>query len=138
MWRLRDSWESRAAYVRTMGLLHVGHLALAPAAKCRAEQVVTSISTNPTQFGNPKDLDAYPRALKLNRAMLKAAGVTALFQPTVAEIFFNRDDTRSRQHTSDAHITARCRRTTSGGRHGGARALNIAQPDVVTFGENGH
>ena len=73
--------------VTTMGALHAGHMALVAAAKADHPSVVATIFVNPTQFGNPADLDTYPRTEEADLAMLREAGVAVVFMPTPEVIY---------------------------------------------------
>ncbi len=78
----------RIMLVPTMGALHDGHLALIRAAKrVQGAVVVVSIFVNPLQFGAGEDLDAYPRTLNDDLAVLRAEGVEVVFTPTVADMY---------------------------------------------------
>ena len=77
----------RLGLVPTMGALHEGHLQLVQAAAAECDDVVASIFVNPTQFNNPDDLRLYPRLPEQDTALLAGAGCTALFMPTVAEVY---------------------------------------------------
>lgn len=77
----------RIGLIPTMGALHEGHLQLVRAAAQACEEVIASVFVNPTQFNNPEDLRLYPRLPEQDAAALAPAGCTALFMPTVAEVY---------------------------------------------------
>lgn len=90
-----DAWRAEGqpvALVPTMGALHDGHMTLVARARdwLKAQgggRLVTSIFVNPTQFGPNEDLDKYPRDEENDLALLRQAGVDAVFLPTVEDIY---------------------------------------------------
>lgn len=122
--------------VPTMGFLHDGHLSLIRAAKARCGAVVVSIFVNPTQFGEAADLENYPRDPERDLAMLRAAGVDAVFLPDVAEMY-HPDAQTIVETTGLASVLMGALRP--GHFRGVAtvvtKLFNIAQPDHVFFGE---
>jgi pantoate--beta-alanine ligase len=70
-----------------MGALHAGHLQLVQAAASNCDEVLVSIFVNPTQFNNADDLRLYPRVPEQDAALLAPAGCTALFLPTVDDMY---------------------------------------------------
>lgn len=78
----------RVALVPTMGALHEGHLALIRAAKrVQGAVVVVSIFVNPLQFGDPQDLESYPRDEPADLAAAEREKVDAVFAPPVEEMY---------------------------------------------------
>ena len=77
----------RVGLVPTMGALHAGHLQLVQAARAECSEVVATIFVNPTQFNNAEDFRLYPRVPAADAALLAPAGCTALFAPSVEEMY---------------------------------------------------
>ena len=73
--------------VPTMGALHAGHLNLVDQARADNLTVAVSIFVNPTQFGDLKDLEKYPRELEGDLEMLRHHGVDLVYVPTVDEVY---------------------------------------------------
>jgi len=124
------------ALVPTMGFLHAGHIALIAKAQSECKRCVVTIFVNPTQFGDARDLDAYPRDEARDLDMLRQAGVDAVLIPSVDEIYPPGDETivETTRLASILHGKVRP------GHFRGvttvvARLFNIAQPDRAYFGE---
>ena len=73
--------------VPTMGYLHDGHASLIREAAQHHKVVVVSIFVNPTQFGPSEDFERYPRDFERDHAIVAEAGGTAIFFPSVEEMY---------------------------------------------------
>ncbi len=73
--------------VPTMGALHSGHLSLIDQARADNLTVVVSIFVNPTQFGDPKDLEKYPRDMEGDQDLLRRHGVDLVYAPAPEEVY---------------------------------------------------
>jgi pantoate--beta-alanine ligase len=84
---VRASRVGSVALVPTMGYFHEGHLSLISAAAEAADTTIVSLFVNPMQFGDPSDLDGYPRDEARDAALADKAGADVLFMPSVTEVY---------------------------------------------------
>ncbi len=73
--------------IPTMGYLHAGHLSLVAAARRENAAVAASVFVNPTQFGPGEDLQAYPRDLQRDLALLADAGTDLVWVPRTQDVY---------------------------------------------------
>ncbi len=85
--RQRLDQTSDLALVPTMGALHQGHLALVDAARADGSEVIVSIFVNPLQFDARSDLERYPADHDRDFAMLREAGCSLVWLPTVDAMY---------------------------------------------------
>jgi pantoate--beta-alanine ligase len=127
----------RVMLVPTMGALHDGHLALVRAARrVPGAVVVVSIFVNPLQFGADEDLDAYPRILEDDLALLRGEGVEIAFTPSAAAMY--PDGARTAVHPGPlaSELEGAARPTHFAGMLTVVlKLLQIVRPDRVFFGE---
>ncbi len=123
-------------FVPTMGYLHKGHLSLVKKAKEQTDAVVVSIFVNPTQFEPGSDLNRYPRDEKGDIDKLESNGVSAVFIPTVKEMYPEGYQT----YVEVTELTKNlCGRFRPGHFKGVTtvvlKLFNIVQPDKAYFGK---
>lgn len=122
--------------VPTMGYLHAGHMALVAAACSANDRVIVTIFVNPTQFAEGEDLSTYPRDMDRDLTMLKAAGVDAVFAPSVDEMYAGVSETIVETTKLSRILMGRLRpRHYRGVATVVTKLFNICQPDRAYFGE---
>jgi len=122
--------------VTTMGALHDGHMALMRAAKKDHEFVIATIFVNPTQFGDVKDLETYPRTEDEDLSKLRKVGVEAVFIPNADEIYPEGAETIVNTTRLSNMLHGKVRP----GHYEGVttvvtKLFNIVQPNAAFFGE---
>lgn len=123
--------------VPTMGFFHEGHRSLMARSKATCDVTVVTLFVNPTQFNDPKDLEAYPRDEATDVALAEGAGVDYLFAPDAREMYPPAHSTV----VSIRGITEPLEGARRGTGHFDGvttivtKLFNIAQPDVAFFGQ---
>ena len=93
---LRDALTNASrpiGLVPTMGWLHAGHRALIERARTENATTVVSIFVNPRQFGDPADLERYPRNEARDVTISAEEGADLVFAPSVEEVYPPGNDT---------------------------------------------
>src|ERR1044071_8442204 len=70
-----------------MGWLHAGHRALIERARAENATTVVSIFVNPKQFGDPADLEKYPRNEARDVEICREAGADLVWAPSVEDVY---------------------------------------------------
>jgi pantoate--beta-alanine ligase len=127
----------RVMLVPTMGALHDGHLALVRAAKrVPGSVVVVSIFVNPLQFGADEDLNAYPRIVEDDLALLRGEGVEIVFTPSATAMYPDGPRTTVYPGPLGSELEGAARPTHFAGMLTVVlKLLQIVAPDRVFFGE---
>lgn len=145
MQKLALQWKRegrRVGFVPTMGYLHEGHISLVHRARKLVGgngRVAVSIYVNPTQFGPKEDLSKYPRDLRRDLQLCRAAGVDAVFVPTDDEMYPHTEtivySTWVIEEQLAREMEGRSRPTHFRGvTTVVAKLFNIVLPDVAVFG----
>lgn len=85
-----NEWKSQGlsvGLVPTMGFLHEGHKSLIEKSVSQNDKTVVSVFVNPIQFGPTEDLEAYPRDILHDMALVEMAGGDIIFNPEVSEMY---------------------------------------------------
>ncbi len=85
-WRKEHS-TGVLGFVPTMGALHAGHASLLNQAQKECDCVILSILVNPTQFGDPSDLENYPQTLENDVKIAENEGVDIVFTPSPEDLY---------------------------------------------------
>jgi pantoate--beta-alanine ligase len=120
-----------------MGALHAGHASLIrAAAQACPGRVAVSIFVNPTQFGPSEDFARYPRRFEADCALAESEGATAVFAPTVEEMYPDGAATFVEVEELSNKLDGASR---PGHFHGVAtvvaKLLIAAEPDLAFFGQ---
>ena len=159
MQHLARQWHragKRTGFAPTMGYLHAGHLSLVKRARQavgKSGVVVVSIYVNPTQFGPKEDFSKYPRDLKSDLKLCRAAGVDVVFTPGDKEMYPGGTSSRRCESADEPRFDKRgystcvveesLSRTMEGASRPThfrgvttivAKLFNVVLPDVAVFG----
>ena len=127
----------KIALVPTMGYLHEGHLSLIKKAKAKkADEIIVSVFVNPVQFCPGEDYEKYPRDEQADLEKCKAAGATAIFFPTPANMYLERHSVYiNEERLSQGLCGARRPGHFRGVCTVVAKLFNLAHPDFAVFGQ---
>jgi pantoate--beta-alanine ligase len=135
-WRAKVTEGTRLGFVPTMGALHEGHMSLMARAREAADLVIASIFVNPLQFGPNEDLSRYPRPIDADIDKLEAAGVDALFLPSVEDMYPQGASTLVEETLVSGPL---CGAVRPGHFRGVTtvvlKLFNLVQPHVAVFGQ---
>jgi pantoate--beta-alanine ligase len=145
MQRLARQWqraETPIGFVPTMGYLHAGHISLVHEARRRVGRkgvVVVSIYVNPTQFAPTEDLAKYPRDLKRDFKLCRAAAVDAIFLPSDAAMYPDRAGGRYSTYVLEERLSQGMEGVSRPTHFRGvatvvAKLFHCVLPDVAVFG----
>lgn len=122
--------------VPTMGFLHEGHQSLIARSVKDNDRTVVSVFVNPIQFGPAEDLEAYPRDLEHDKALVESTGGDLIFHPEPEEMYPAHFST----HVDTDETTALLCGAKRPGHFRGVctvvnKLFNIVMPDRAYFGQ---
>jgi pantoate--beta-alanine ligase len=122
--------------VPTLGALHQGHLSLIQQAQQQSDVVVCSIFVNPTQFGDPADLEKYPRPIDSDIEKLEQVNCDVLFNPPVEEMYAGNEQ----WHLNIGELEHLLEGGSRPGHYQGVtqvvfKLFDIVKPDTAFFGQ---
>jgi pantoate--beta-alanine ligase len=146
MQKLARRWKHAGAaigFVPTMGYLHDGHLSLVHEARKRVGnkgRVVVSIYVNPTQFAPTEDLAKYPRDLRRDLQLCRAAGVDVVFIPDDTEMYPGKNENRYSTYVVEEKLSQTMEGAARPTHFRGvttvvAKLFNLVLPEVAVFGQ---
>ena len=146
MQKIALQWKRQGVcvgFVPTMGYLHAGHLSLVRAARQRVGKtgkVVLSIYVNPTQFAPTEDLAKYPRDLKRDLKLCRAAAVDVVFTPNDAEMYPGKLEGKYSTYVVEEKLGRVMEGASRPTHFRGvttvvAKLFNLVLPDVSVFGQ---
>jgi pantoate--beta-alanine ligase len=146
MQRRARKWQRagiKIGFVPTMGYLHAGHLSLVKRARQavgKNGKVVVSIYVNPTQFAPTEDLSKYPRDLKRDLKMCRAADVDVVFTPGDDAMYPGKAEGRYSTYVAEEKLSPSMEGASRPTHFRGvttvvAKLFNIVLPDVAVFGQ---
>ena len=122
--------------VPTMGFLHEGHQSLIARSVADNDRTVVSVFVNPIQFGPTEDLEAYPRDIERDKALVEDTGGDLIFNPEPEEMY--------PPHFTTFADTTETTELLCGARRAGhfrgvctvvSKLFNIVGPDRAYFGQ---
>lgn len=145
MQKLARQWQREGrsiGFVPTMGYLHEGHVSLVHRARKIVGpqgRVAVSIYVNPTQFGPKEDLSKYPRDLRRDLHLCRAAEVDAVFVPIDAEMYPHTDTAAYSTWVIEEQLAREMEGRSRPTHFRGvttvvSKLFNIVLPDVAVFG----
>ena len=125
-----------------MGYLHAGHLSLVKRARRAIGEngvVVMSIYVNPTQFGPKEDFSKYPRDLKRDFKLCRAAGVEVMFTPGDKEMYPGKVEGRYSTYVVEEKLSQSMEGASRPTHFRGvttvvSKLFNLVLPEVAVFG----